>query len=352
MLLEAYTGEITEDRYYRLLGQIRPRGQVEYSNVHFTLAGRIIERFDRKTWREALHEYVFNAAGMSRTTGSATRLYSDPDCALPLEPRGTRWVPALVRKTDRTMHAAGGLGTTARDVSRWLRINLNGGAIDGHRLLSEQAMKQMHTLQASANGRTPIRDYRQDGFGLGWQVGSYRGRRMVSHGGEFIGAAAFISFLPDEEIGVAVLTNTAGPAGHFAVIVALDVYRQLLRIDGDDPLPQLIEKAKRRREDRAAIAVPDSFGTKELSLAPKKYMGVYESEIWGTLRIEQRDGQLRAAMGDLAIPVKLTSIDRLRVRVGRGAWSGARFELEGGGVKAVFVELPGVGTVRFVQRPN
>jgi CubicO group peptidase (beta-lactamase class C family) len=40
VFLDAFTGEITEDRYYHFLKLARPGGQVAYSNIHFTLAGR------------------------------------------------------------------------------------------------------------------------------------------------------------------------------------------------------------------------------------------------------------------------------------------------------------------------
>ena len=56
---------------------------------------------------------VFQPAGMTRTTGYASRMYGDADSAIPSEREGEGFRPTVQRKTDRTMHAAGGLGTTA-----------------------------------------------------------------------------------------------------------------------------------------------------------------------------------------------------------------------------------------------
>ncbi len=353
VFLDAYSGEITEDRYYHFLGQVQPRGQCEYSNIHFTLAGRVLEKLEGKTWRDALRDQLFKPAGMTRTTGYASRMYGDRNCAVPLEPQGTGWVPTPVRKTDRTMHAAGGLGTTAADLGRWLRLNLNGGALDGQRVLSQKGLEQMHVLQVKAGQKTPIPEFRTDGFGLGWQVGSFKGQRVVSHGGGYAGAAALVSFMPEEKIGVAVLANTSGPAGPFTGVVATDVYRRLLKIDADDPLPALLANAKRYFERQAAAApAPGPVGAKELSLAPAKYVGVYESEHWGTLRIEHKEGRLVAAIGDLPVELKSTGIDRLQVRAGPIPWSEARFEQEGEHVQGVLVELQGFGTLRFVRGRN
>src|SRR5688572_12309752 len=101
VFLDAYTGEITEDRYYHFLKRAKPRGQVAYSNVHFTLAGRVIEAVEGKGWREALRDRLFEPAKMTRTTGYASKMYADADAAVPLQERGDGWEPTSVRKTDR-----------------------------------------------------------------------------------------------------------------------------------------------------------------------------------------------------------------------------------------------------------
>src|SRR5262245_22196048 len=48
VFLDAFTGEITKDRYYHFLGAVRPAKRYGYSNVHFTLAGRVVEAVEGK----------------------------------------------------------------------------------------------------------------------------------------------------------------------------------------------------------------------------------------------------------------------------------------------------------------
>src|SRR5262249_40504064 len=158
---------------------------------HFTLLGRVIESVTGKPWRDFLDARLFQPAGMTRTTGYASRMYGDANVALPCRETAEGWTVSPLIKTDRTMHAAGGLGTTARDLGQWLRLNMNLGTVNGKRILSEAGARQMQTPQSQGEPEGKIR--RLEGFGLGWQLGTYRGRPYATHGGGYVGAAAHIS---------------------------------------------------------------------------------------------------------------------------------------------------------------
>ena len=44
-------------------------------------------------------------------------------------------------------------------------------------------------------------------YAMGWLVYDYRGKKVVSHGGLIDGFRVQITFLPDEDLGFAVLSN-------------------------------------------------------------------------------------------------------------------------------------------------
>jgi CubicO group peptidase (beta-lactamase class C family) len=81
VFLDAYSGEITEDRYYHFPVRASPRGKTAYSNVHPTLAGLIVEAVSGKPWRDYPYDEVFVPAGMSVTTGHADEMYARDDVA-------------------------------------------------------------------------------------------------------------------------------------------------------------------------------------------------------------------------------------------------------------------------------
>ncbi len=303
--LDAYTGQITEDRFYHWLSTVEPRGEVTYTNVHFTIAGRVIEAVTGKKWQDYLQEALFDEIGMTRTTAYASRMYSDPNCAFPMVQGEHGFVESEVRKTDRVMHAAGGMGTTAVDGARWIELFLNGGQIDGVPVVSADAIEDALTYQCQfpePDGEFP----ELLGFGYGWQLGSYRGRRYANHGGGYVGTAAHISMLPDDGLGVVVLCNSS-PGGHALTnLVFTDVYDRLLGESGHrDRLPSALRANHERRmsqlaERRELLAlVPPR--AEDLGVPLGHCAGTFHHPFLGALTFWEEGECLRGRYGDVML---------------------------------------------------
>ena len=349
VLLDAYTGEISEDRYYHFLARVESPGRVAYSNVHFTLAGRVIEAVSGKSWRDYLAEHVFAPAGMTRTTGYADWMYAQDDAAIPAEVVDGRARAAPVRKSDRTMHAAGGLGTSIDDFSRWLRLQLGRGELDGVRLLSQRATEATWELRSESKDDADFGA--TEGFGLGWQRGNYRGHLELRHGGGYVGSASYVCFLPELELGLAVVATGGGGAGALCRLVSTDVHEHLLADDEvKDPLPSLLEQARANRErdsQRRSAEKASPRPPLTLSREHAEYAGVYRSEWFGTLAIELRGSELVARLGELAVELSTPGEDQVRI-AGQGFGEGTgTFELSGGQVVALTLDLD--GPVRFAR---
>lgn len=337
--LDAYSGEITETRFYRWLKDAKARGSFEYSNLHYTLLGRIVETVTGTSWKDFLDERIFQSAGMTRTTAYASRMYTDADAALPCEVENDKLVATRVRKTDRTMHAAGGLGASINDLGRWLQLNLGKGTIQGHKILSSEGAVGMWDLHAKANSPMTRGPRTREGYGFGWALGPYSGKRMVEHGGGYTGSAAFVSFLPEEGIGVAVVVNTSTP---LAEQIAFDVYNRLLGLDVEDDLPSVVKRGKDRRQRQATRE--KSFSQKpvvasRLSMPIERYVGMYEHADWGALVVESHNGQLSARSGDLTFRLRSTAQDAFDADPGTGDVPRGRFEVAGDEVVAVVITL-------------
>src|SRR5690606_35028942 len=118
---EAYFGNMTDDRYYRLLELVESKGKFSYSNLHYTLAGRIIEAVGGQSWKDFLAERVFAPLQMHDATCYSSRLYANPLAAWPIVEEQGNWKLAPIVKSDKVMHAAGGMGASATDLGNWLR---------------------------------------------------------------------------------------------------------------------------------------------------------------------------------------------------------------------------------------
>jgi CubicO group peptidase (beta-lactamase class C family) len=90
--------------------------------------------------------------------------------------------------------AAGGLYSTAEDMTRWVKALLTG------RIVSSAML---------AKATTPVRltDGREGAYGYGFMLVPFRGLREVGHGGDVSGFNTYVAIYPDERLAVIVLSN-------------------------------------------------------------------------------------------------------------------------------------------------
>jgi CubicO group peptidase (beta-lactamase class C family) len=178
-----------------------PGKRIVYANGGFSLLGHLAAQLNATPFRDLVRERVLRPLGM---------LTSD----FPLDPYGpgiaTPYGPTLgiggagrhpVRSIKNRTGPAGALLTSALELSRFGRMVLRGGELDGEKLLSEMTLDEATRMQAV---NQPALD---DGWGLGFAVSAYRGRRMAWHTGGLAGVATRIDTFPDDGVGVVVLTN-------------------------------------------------------------------------------------------------------------------------------------------------
>ena len=330
VFLSAYTGQITEDRFYHHLRDAEAVGEFGYQSLHYTLLGRVISATSGTSWKEFLAENIFRPAGMKTATCYANEMYRRENVAFPtvLDEGGVR--RSTVQKTDATMHAAGGIGASINDLGEWLRLNLNGGRVGKAQILSPAGIKTMQAIEAKSDGRGfGVPNRTNLGYGLGWFIGTHKQLPFVDHGGSFTGACAAISLMPEEKIGVAVVSNSSVPLPH---IVTGEIYDLLLNLESDDLLPTFKTMIGRRHARNAARRAEYGVNPAEqeggLSLPPDAYVGAYENNDWGTIVIEHKDGKLVGNFGAMKLRLGSFGTDRFRYVTENDRPERARFRIE------------------------
>lgn len=338
---EAYTGQMTDERFYRLLGRVTSQRRFRYSNLHYTITGRVMEAVTGRTWKQVVADRVFGPAGMTRATCSAVALRNDPDAATPYLSTGGEPTPSPTRKVDATMHAAGGVAASIIDLARLLRVELGNGTIDGRSVMPAAALRATRAplVPEAAEGHPLLADQRRVAWGAGWDIRLMRGDTLHAHNGQFAGAAACLGYLPEHDLGVAVVVNGSGPAVIFTEMVVQDVLDAVMGAEREDPLPKLLMFAARG----APPAAPSDPGRPER--APGSYAGRYENDDWGTIDIVARGDGLQAQMGALPLPLRWGEHDRVEVDDQAG-----RFEFGSRGkAKALWIRMAPGDSVRFVR---
>jgi CubicO group peptidase (beta-lactamase class C family) len=159
-----------------------PDTNYRYSNAGINTAARIIEVVSGKKYEDFLNDRLFKPLGMKDTTfwpdasqiARIAKSYKGNKNKSDIEetPVGQLRYP-LDDHQNRFPMPAGGLFSTAADITRFGQMLLNGGQLDGKRYLSEAAVKQMTSKQ------TP--DAVKNSYGFGYAVNG----ETYGHGGAY-----------------------------------------------------------------------------------------------------------------------------------------------------------------------
>ena len=209
------------------------RSRYAYSNLMFVIAGQIIPAVTGKSWDDFVRERILTPLGMTSTRLSSVGLRPEDNAAYP-HSRGWRLRgtlrPVPMQRND-VWAAAAGIQTSVNDLSKWIIVQLNEGKIEQNRLLfSERQQREMWaatTVVPISNVIEPLRAVTPNfsSYGLGWAVRDYRGRRIISHGGGLTGMVTTVQLVPEENLGIVVLTNQEESGAFSSVLYhILDYY--------------------------------------------------------------------------------------------------------------------------------
>ncbi len=265
-----------------------------YSNLMFITAGEIIKKVSGKTWAENVQERILRPLNMDRTLTSIKELKNKGNFATPHGFKNESNFP--IDWVDWSeIGAMGGLISNVEDISKWMIFNLNNGIHKNDTILSAKTRNMVWTPHNNFDvDHTSKNDFNRhfSGYGLAWSLSDYHGKLRVGHTGGFDGMISAITMIPDENLGVVVLTNGMKSPIMAATYHALDLYLGVSKKDWSaDMLKEKNESLANdtRISDRKEKRVLDS----KPSLALSAYTADYTSDIYGTISISEKDGELR-----------------------------------------------------------
>jgi CubicO group peptidase (beta-lactamase class C family) len=179
-----------------------PGSKFAYSNSNFEVLGAVIEKVSGRRYGDLLRERIFDPLGM-KDSGLDT-----DDLVLPK--RASGYSPsknglANARSESMTVPwAAGSIYSTTGDLLRWEH------GLFGGKILNEASLKAMTTAG-------------KGDYGFGVFVKQQDGLKVVEHGGAIEGFNTYLSYIPERQIAVVVLSNVNGPAPDAMAPQLLDV---------------------------------------------------------------------------------------------------------------------------------
>jgi CubicO group peptidase (beta-lactamase class C family) len=275
------------------------RSHYAYDNLLYMTAGQIIPAITGTSWDDYVRQRIFAPLGMSHSNLSLTAYRPGDDYAFPHSSMGGKLQAIPFEDLDNA-GPAGAINSCAADMAKWVQLQLNRGKyLDREgRLFSEQRSGEMwsgQTILPIGQPPAPLAGLKSNfaQYALGWGLRDYHGRKLVGHTGGVAGFVSRVMLVPEENLGVVVLTN-AEEGGAFDSILyhVLDYYFHLPATDWI----AAFKAVKDQDEKEAAQTIKKAEGARAAnsnpSLALEKYAGVYNDAWYGPITISMEGGNL------------------------------------------------------------
>lgn len=290
-----------EDVIYRLRF-MKPatsfRSHYAYDNLLYIAAGQIIPAVTGKSWEDYIRERILQPLGMTRTTLSNASFKPGDNVAWPHSRQNGKLqsIPFVVLDNAAP---AGAINSSVNEMTKWLFLQLARGKFPDRaaRLFSEKQSAEMWSAQTILGTDAPpqLAALKPNfaAYGLGWGLRDYHGRKLVSHSGGVAGTVTRVMLVPDENLGVVILTNAEeGGAFESVLFHILDHYFGVTGIDwiaafkavDDADLKEAEEITRKRAAGRATDSKP--------GLPLEKYTGTYKDAWYGTATMRFEGGKL------------------------------------------------------------
>ena len=302
-----YGSSATRAELFSRLQYLKPnksfRAAWQYQNLMVMTAGYLAGEINGTTWEALVQKEIFDPLGMKNSGFSVKDMEKSTNAAKGYDwkskEKESKFMP--YRNID-AIGPAGSINSNAEDMSQWLRMQLAGGKLGEKEIISNSQIALMHEAHMAMGGPSRDENISSLSYGLGWMLYQYRGHNVVEHGGNIDGFSAKVFMMPDDELGLVILTNENG-AGLTSVLSmhAADIFLDLDPIDwyaksyGDGDEKK--DDKKKKEEDEPAKPKPVK-GTKP-SHDLGEYAGEYFDPGYGVIAVKVDGKDMEATFNSL-----------------------------------------------------
>ena len=179
-----------------------------YTNSAFLTAGEIIPKVTGKSWEAYLKDNIFAPLGMTNTLALTAQMPQSLNRTAAHTLVDGRLMAIPYCQID-ALAPAGAICSSINDMSKWVMALLDNGKVGSRQVIPEAAIAATREPQdvvksiRHLNGETNYELY-----GMGWFLQDYAGHRLVMHDGGVNGYVSSVTLVPQDRLGIIILTNT------------------------------------------------------------------------------------------------------------------------------------------------
>ncbi len=296
-------------RYIPGVGKNFEEKNYAYTNFGLTAAGVAAANAAGMSWEAASSSLLYKPLGMRNTSSLYADFIRNPNHASGHVLRRGKWVFEVQRQPD-AQSPAGGASSSVKDMAQWMRLYLADGKLDGRQVIPADALRQVYSAQIDVSDKEKLAakaDASCDNaarYIYGWNA-CWNGKSVrLNHSGAFtMGASTVVAMLPQEKLGIVVLTNSE-PYG-----VAEALARGFMELAENDQLdarkrfPELFAEMKEKMDEavrgpQEGVINPGSCpipGPADVKLG--RYIGTYANDYFGPFDVVREDSYLWVVEG-------------------------------------------------------
>jgi CubicO group peptidase (beta-lactamase class C family) len=264
-----------------------------YNNAAFLTAGEVMEKVTNKPWEVYIKETLLAPLGMSTTVTLSKDLATSFNKSAAHTFIDGRLAAIPYPQIDN-LSPGGSISSSANDMCKWILALLNNGKVGAKEVIPAAAIRATRQPQILVGGAD---DGGFSAYGLGWFLNGYKGHRLVTHTGGVNGFVSSVTLVPDQNLGIVILTNT--DQNNLIESLNLDIIDAFLKMPFRNHDKEALNavKADQLSDLKHDKVLRDSVA---LNLRPafslSDYEGKYNNDLYGNLTVtkgEANDLEMR-----------------------------------------------------------
>ncbi|HUR59001.1 MAG TPA: serine hydrolase [Opitutaceae bacterium] len=276
------------------------RSAYAYDNILYGVAGLIIEKIAGKRWGEVVRERIFAPLEMTETSAAPIVPTTTNNAATGHALYDFKDLRPVEQLAWDNNPAAGAIHSSVHDMAKWMRVQLASGAMgSGGRLFKAERQNEMWSvvtpMPINVSSMPALAAIKPNflGYGLGWVLTDFRGRKLVTHNGGWPGMVSRLTLVPELKLGVMVMTNQeVGAAFNAITWRVLDSYTGAAPTDWVAVYSEVVKKSQSNADEGWAKHVAARDPAAKMSLPAQAYAGTYRDAWYGDIALVEEAGKL------------------------------------------------------------
>ncbi|MFT3844126.1 MAG: serine hydrolase [Lacibacter sp.] len=293
-----WNSNLPKDSIIYKMRLLKPNGQFRqeygYCNSAFLVAGEILNKVTGSSWEQYVSENILKPIGMTNTYMNTAGLNNRINVAVPYS-NSFGELSRLPYDQIDNLGPATSMVSCVKDLSKWLQFQLDSGKVNGKQVIPWDVLQKTRDANILTGSRkSPYYPTHFRAYGLGENMTDYNGRQVYWHTGGAFGFVTNVCFVPEENLGITILTNNDNQSFFEALrYQVLDAYLGVKYVNRSDFLLQFQQQGRKKEDAQWAVWNTLVSQKNSLPLNADAFAGSYFNAVYGSMQIVRDNKTLK-----------------------------------------------------------